>query len=164
MDLRRHLAAWSGWYRSGRCIPRSEWSVLVSPVQTARLVSRWLLSLIAVQEEFFSSRYLLRPTVCRNVLKIVELVGFDIDHPFGTAPFALFDSLYFLRKRDRSTQCRCGASKQLEQGQEQDADPESVVDLWRTWRAMGEERDDYEGEFCRVLGIVENLLLHVGTD
>ena len=125
-----------------------------------------LLSLIAVQEEFFSSRYLLRPTICRNILDIVDLAGFDLDHPFSSAPFALFDSLYLLRKRDHSTRCRCGALKQLEQEQEQerDVDPESVMDLWRTWRTMGEERDDYEGEFCRVLGIVENLLLHVGTD
>ena len=122
-----------------------------------------LLSLIAVQEEFFSSRYLLRPTICRNVLDIVELVGFDLDHPFGTAPFALFDNLYFLRKRGRSMQCRCGALKQLEQEQERDVDPESVVDLRRAWCTMGEERDDYEGQFFRILGIVENLLLHVGT-
>ena len=98
-----------------------------------------LLSLIAVQEEFFSSRYLLRPTVCRNVLKIVELVGFDLDHPFGTAPFALFDDLCYLRKRDCSMQCRCGGSKQLEQDQEQDADPDSTVDLRCTWHTMGEE-------------------------
>ena len=57
-----------------------------------------LLLLVAVQDEFFSSTYPLRSMVSRNVFNIIDLVGFNHDHPFGNAPFALFALLCLLKK------------------------------------------------------------------
>lgn len=112
--------------------------------------------LTIAQDEFFSPTYTMRPTVCRNVLDIIDLVDFELDHPFSGRAVGTFTFVYYLRTTGNDTfrwSGFPGPLKQLEPGW--DVNPESVVDLEWVREIMQGIRLSIEEGFLEFRAVIE---------